>query len=314
MGENAMRVAVVGAGGTGGYFGGLLARAGEDVTLIARGATLDALRDRGLTIKSKRIGEINVPIRATDDPATVGPVELILFCVKTYDTASAAQLLPPLVGPQTLLLSVQNGIGNQEQIASVIGPEHVLSCTAGLSAVSEAPGRIRLDLEPGFIRLGEPGGGRSERLAPVLAALRQTPVQIFEHDDMPVQLWDKLTFICALSGVCSLARLPIGVIRGHPATRQFYHDVLREVAAVAWARGVALSQQSPENWLASSDQLPPQTYGSMYYDLAAGRRLELEALNGAVVRLGREAGVPTPCNAAIYAALEPYIGGAPVLP
>lgn len=309
-----MRIAVIGAGGTGGYFGGLLANAGEDVTFIARGATLAALRERGWTIKSKQLGELHVPVQATDDPALVGPVDLILFCVKTYDTAAAAQLLPPLVGPQTMLLSVQNGIGNEEEIAAVIGPESVLGCVTTVSAVPEAPGVIRIDVEPGSIRFGELHGGASERAAALLPTLQREPFATFLHDDMPLQLWGKLLVICAYSGVCSVTRQPIGVIRAHPATREFYIDVMREVAAVAWGRNIPLPQRILDTWIAATDQIPAQSYGSMYHDLAAGRQIELEALNGAVVRLGREAGVPTPCNAAIYAALQPYLAGAPVLP
>ena len=309
-----MRIAVIGAGGTGGYFGGLLAQAGEEVTFVARGATLAALRERGLTIRSRRLGEQVVPVRATDDPAALGPVDLVLFCVKTYDTDSAAGLLQPLVGPGTLLLSVQNGIGNEERLAAAIGAEHVLGCAAGVSAVPEAPGVIRLDAEPGFLRFGELTGGASERLGPVLATLQRASFQTSLHDDMPVQLWDKLVQICALSGVTALTRLPLGVIREHPATREFIIDVLREVVAVARARGVALPAETADRVMAANDGFPPRTYGSMYHDLAAGRRLELESLNGAVVRLGREAGVPVPGNAAIYAALQPYVAGAPALP
>jgi 2-dehydropantoate 2-reductase len=312
--ERTMRIAVIGVGGTGAYFGGLLARAGEDVIFIARGKTLNALRERGLTVKSKQLGELILPVEATDDPASLGPVDLILFCVKTYDTADAARSLSPLVGPQTMLLSVQNGIGNEEQIAAVIGSEHVLGCVALVSAVPEAPGVIRIDAEPGIIRFGEFGGGTSKRTAPILTAFQRTPFTTILHDDMPLQLWYKLIGISGFSGVCSLCRLPLGLIWSHPESRQFYIDVMSEVVAVGQARGVALARQHLSEWIASCEQIPPRAYGSMYHDLAAGRRLELESLNGAVVRLGREAGVPTPYNAAIYAALQPYINGTPVLP
>lgn len=309
-----MRVAVIGAGGTGCYFGGLLARAGEEVTFIARGATRDALRDRGVLIKSKQLGEVRLPVRATDNPAAVGPVDLILLCVKTYDTASAIPSLPPLVGPQTLLLSVQNGIGNEEQVAAAIGREHVLGCTAAVSAVVESPGGIRLDVEPALLRFGELAGGTSARTDALLATLQRAAFTTLLDDAMPVRLWDKLMAICVLSGVCTLTRQPVGIVRHFPATRAFAIEVMREILAVAQAHSIALTQQHLDAVIATLDQISPQAYGSMYHDLVAGRRLELESLNGAVVRLGREAGVPTPCNAAIYAALQPYLDGAPVLP
>jgi 2-dehydropantoate 2-reductase len=310
-----MRIAVIGAGGAGGYFGGLLARAGEDVTFIARGATLAALGERGLCLKSRQLGMLQIPVLATDDPAAVGPVELILFCVKTYQTAGALDLLPPLIGPDTLLLSAQNGLGNEEAIGAAIGAEHVLGCVAGVSAVPEEPGVIRIDFEPGGLHVGELRGGTSDRTASVVATLQGAPFMTAARDDMPVQLWNKLMAIAAFSGVCALTRQPVGVIREHAATRAAYLATMAEVFAVARARDIALRQHHLDDLTAMFDRhLSPRSYGSMYHDLAAGRPLELEAINGAVVRLGREAGVPTPWNRAIYAALQPYLNGAPVLP
>jgi 2-dehydropantoate 2-reductase len=306
-----MRIAVVGVGGTGGYFGGLLARAGEDVTFIARGATLAALRADGLTVESRVEGTFTIPVRATDDPALVGPVDLVLFCVKAYDTATAAAQIRPLLGTETLILSVQNGVDNEERIAEVVGPAPVIGAIAGVSAHSRAPGVIVVAQEPGQLRFGELTGGTSPRTERLLQVLQRAAFTATLDPDIRTQLWEKFVFICALSGVTSLIRLPIGQILRYPETTQLYRGVMAEVAAVGRARGVELSDERVESWFQVSTQISPAVYGSMYHDLAAGRRLEVEALNGTVVRFGQDYGIPTPLNFAIFAALKPYADGAP---
>ncbi len=304
-----MRIAVVGVGGTGGYFGGLLARAGRDVTFIARGETLAALHNRGLTVKSQVEGPFTVAVNATDDPSEVGPVDFVLFCVKAYDTTEVAKMIRPLVGADTVILSVQNGIDNEERIAEVVGQGSIVGGVAGVSAHKEAPEVIAVTQEPGWIRFGELTGGTSERTELLLKALQGAGFGAELRLDIPVQLWTKFVFICAFSGVTSLVRRPIGSILQYPETAEFYRLVMEETAAVGRARGVAIPEDCVENWIRLSGELNPGAYGSMYYDLESGRRLEVESLNGCVVRFGQEVGLATPFNFAVHATLKPYEDG-----
>jgi 2-dehydropantoate 2-reductase len=308
-----MRVAVVGAGGVGGFFGGLLAKAGEDVTFVARGAHLEALRTRGLTVRSRRAGEFTVPVRATDRTESVGPVDLVLVCVKTYDTVSVLPQLPPLVGPDTAVLSLQNGVDNAEWIARVMGGGHVLGAVAYVSSVLQAPGVVEQVAGAGRIVFGEFQGEASERARRLLDVFRRAGIDAELSPDVRREIWQKFLFICGFSGVTALTRLPIGTILACPETRQFFCGVLEEVREVARAGGVGLADDCVERAVATAEGFEPWARGSLYADLVAGRRLELEALNGTVVRLGRERGVPTPLNFAVYAALKPYAGG-PVVP
>ena len=307
-----MRIAIIGAGGTGGYFGGLLARAGEDITFIARGAHLDALRAHGITVQSPT-EQFTVPAQATDDPASVGPVDFVLFCVKAYDTESAAEQIRPLVGTDTMLLSVQNGIDNEERIAAIVGREQVIGGFAGVVAKIERPGviAVTVPIGGGYMRIGELPRGTSARVERLRETLVHANIPTEVLPDISVGLWEKFLFICALSGVTSLTRLPTGPIFACAETRAFYRGVMEEVAAVARARGVALTDDVVDRWMEQSAAVPGGAYGSMYHDLAAGRRMELDSLNGTLVRLGQECGVPTPLNFAIYAALKPYADGAP---
>ncbi|MBI3325709.1 MAG: 2-dehydropantoate 2-reductase [Nitrospinae bacterium] len=309
-----MHVAVMGTGGTGGFFGGLLARAGEKVTCIARGAHLEAIRARGLTVKSRLAGNFTLPVKATDDPREVGPVELILFCVKTYDTDTAVEQIRPLVDQDTVILSVQNGIDNAERIARVVGSKPVIGAVAHVFSAVEAPGVIAQTAGPGRILFGELAGGTSPRTERLLSTFQGAGMAAELSPDIRVTLWEKFLFICGNGGVTALSRLPIGVIRACPETSALLRGVLEEVEAVARASGIALPVGCVDQVLAFNASLEPGARASLYHDLAAGRRLELEALNGTVVRLGREYGIPTPFNFAIYAALKPYANGAPPLP
>lgn len=301
-----MRIAVVGAGGTGGYFGGLLARAGRDVTFVARGRTLDVIRMNGLEVRSRVEGTFTVDVAATDDPASVGPVDLILFCVKTYDTPDAAAAIRPLVGEETVILSVQNGVDNEERIAEAVGETAVLGAIAGVSARVESPGVITVTQEPGGITFGELRGGESDRATTAAQALEGAGFNVTLSANMPGLIWHKFVFICAMSGVSSLVRKPIGTILAWPETTELYRGVMEETAAVARAREVPLPDDSVETWMERSAQLNPEMYGSMYFDLERGRPLEVGSLNGAVVRLGHDASTPTPLNLAVYGALRPY--------
>ena len=214
-----MRVTVMGSGGTGGYFGGLLARAGEEVTFVARGAHLAAIRARGLTVRSRLAGNFTVPARATDDPAESGPADLVLFCVKSYDTESAAERLRPAVGPDTVILPVQNGIDGAERIGRVVGLERVIGGLAAVSSVVEAPGIIEHRAGPDVIQLGELDGPPSARAQRIADALRRAGVKAQVRPDMRVALWEKFVLICGLSGLTALTRLPVGAVLACPETR-----------------------------------------------------------------------------------------------
>jgi 2-dehydropantoate 2-reductase len=309
--EGVMRIAVMGTGGTGGYFGGLLARAGEEVTFIARGSHLEAIRKNGLAIRSVLAGDFAIPAKATADPGDIGPVDLVLFCVKAYDNAVALGRVRPLIGQETIVLSVQNGIDNEEQIGKAVGPEHVVGCVSYVSSIIESPGIIAQTAGPGKIVLGEMEGGTSLRTESVQRTLQNSGIVAELHPDIQVALWQKFIMICGANGIGALTRLTMGEIMACEETCQMLKDAMEEVEAVARAKGANLPQGCVDQSMAFFSSLDPSMRGSMYYDLAADRRLELEVLNGAVVRLGRQYGIPTPMNFAIYAALKPYINGRP---
>ena len=309
-----MRIAVVGAGGTGGYFGGLLARAGQDLTFIARGANLEALRARGLTVHSRLAGTFTVPVKATDNPSEVGSVDLVLFCVKTYDVDAAAQSIRPLIHPETMLLSLQNGIGNEERIAQAAGHDSGIGATAYIVSTIKAPGIVAQTAGPGKIVFGELSGGTSPRTQRLYEVLQRAGIAAEVHLDVRIAIWQKFLFICAFSGVTAVSRLPIGTILADPVTHAVFRGTLEEVEAVARAGGIELPTDCVEQAMTHAASVEPWASSSLYRDLAGGRRLELESLSGEVVRRGGEHGVWTPLNFAIYAALRPYVDGAPAVP
>jgi 2-dehydropantoate 2-reductase len=230
-----MRIVVVGSGGTGGYFGGLLARAGQDVTFIARGAHLEALHARGLTVESTLAGTFTVPVQATDVPREVGPADLILFCVKTYDTEVAAQSIRPLIRPETIIMSLQNGIGNEERIAHAVGHHSGIGAVAYVVSAIKAPGAIAQTAGPGKIVFGELGGGTSPRTERLHDMLQRAGIAVELHHAVQVVLWQKFLFICAFSGVTAVSRLPIGTILADRVTHDLFRGASEEVEAVARA-------------------------------------------------------------------------------
>jgi 2-dehydropantoate 2-reductase len=242
-----MRIVVVGSGGTGGYFGGLLARAGQDVTFIARGAHLEALRARGLTVESTLAGTFTVPVQATDVPREVGPADLILFCVKTYDTEVAAQSIRPLIRPETIIMSLQNGIGNEERIAQAVGHHSGIGAVAYVVSAIKAPGVIAQTAGPGKIVFGELGGGTSPRTERLHDMLQRAGIAVELHHTVQVVLWQKFLFICAFSGVTAVSRLPIGTILADPVTHDLFRGASEEVEAVARARVAVISQRLAAN-------------------------------------------------------------------
>lgn len=300
-----MRIAVIGAGGTGGYYGGLLAKHGHQVTFVARGAHLQAIRKNGLQVKSL-FGDFSiVPAQATDDPSQVGEVDLVLFCTKTYDTDEAVQKMRPLIGPATTVLSLQNGIDAAERIGRVIGMEHMIAGATWISSAVEAPGVIKHMSEFRRVVIGELDGRVTPRVQAVYEAFKETGVTVELSDDIQKVLWTKYVFISAASGFGALTRLPMGEYRSVPETRGMIVNLMREVEAVARAHGVALDSDVVERSLAFMDQAAPHIKASMQLDVETGRRTELESMIGAIGRKGRERGVPTPVADMIYALLLP---------
>lgn len=306
-----MRVAVMGTGGTGGYFGGLLARAGEQVTFIARGQHLAALRRSGLTVRSRLVGDFTLPVEATDELQGVEPVDLVLFCVKAHDTETAAELVRPVVGDGTIVLPLQNGIDAAERVGRVVGEEHMLGGVAFITAHVAAPGTIEHTGGAGKIIFGEPAGGTSARTDRLLQTFAHAGIPAEAHPAIWTAIWEKFVFICAFGGITALTRLPIGPILASGECRRLFEGVMREVVATARCEHVDLPDALVERGLAIAASFEPWATSSLFHDLEAGRRLELEALNGTVTRLARTHGLSTPLNFAVYAALHPYLDGAP---
>jgi 2-dehydropantoate 2-reductase len=303
-----MRLVVVGAGGVGGYFGARLARAGQDVTVVARGAHLDAIRARGLRVRSAVEGEYTVPVAAVDKVAGLPLADAVLLCVKSFDTETAVEQVRAVVGAATPVLSLQNGVDNEAKIDAVLGPGHALGGVAYVFAAIEAPGVVAHTFG-GRIVLGEMDGRptpRAERLRDAFAAAG-IPVAI--SDDIRRALWEKYLMISAQAGMTGLTRCPIGVIRETRETWRMYRMIVEELAALGRASGVALPADAVATTLANVGQLAPHLSSSLHHDLAHGKRLELEALAGHAVRLGERLGVPTPMVFAVYAALEPFAEG-----
>ena len=300
-----MKIMIMGSGGVGSYYGGLLAKQGNDVTFIARGAHLQALRTNGLQVKSVHGDFAIIPAQATDSPAEVSAVDLILFCVKTYDTDDAAKAIQPAVSPQTAIISLQNGVDAVERIGKVVGVEHVLGGVTQISSAIEAPGVVRQVSQFRRIILGELDGSISARAQSIEKTLKETGVTVEITQNIFKALWTKLVFISAASGLGSLTRLPMGDYRSVPETRAMIVSLMKEVETVARAQGIALDADVVQKSLDFIDAAAPQIKASMQLDVEAGRQTELEAMIGVVGRKGREAGVPTPTADFIYAALLP---------
>ena len=307
-----MRIAVMGAGSIGGYFGGLLAQGGHKVTLIARGAHLAAIQENGLQIHTDA-GQLTIPcgdnLRATADPAAAGIADLILLTVKTYQNAAAIPAMRPLVGPDTVILGLQNGIDSYRAAADAFGLEKILPGAAYIEADHPAPGIIRQSGSVVRIVFGEPAGGGSERGDAIRNTLEQAGIPAEFSPDIPQVLWSKFLFIATMAGVTSLARETMADLMPRPEWRRVIVAGLREIEDVARAAGVHLDAAIVDDTLAYIESSLADLQASMHTDLIAGRPLELEALNGAVVRAGQAVKVPTPINDLIYAALKPYAAG-----
>lgn len=303
-----MRFAIIGTGGVGGYFGGLLARDGEDVTFIARGEHLAAIRERGLQVESIH-GDFTVrDARATDRPEEVGPVDAVLFATKTHQLEAAAEAIKPMIGPRTLIVPLHNGIDSAERTAAVVGPEHVVGGLCYVGSMIAAPGIIRQNSPFRRVIVGELPGSTaapSGRLQPIVDALAATGVAAEISDDIQAARWSKFAFIAPFSAVGAATRVPAGEMRDLPDTRALLHDAIREVVAVARLSGVNVAADLAEQTIAFFDSLPPHMMASMQRDVLDGRPSELDSMVGVVARMGRQLGAETPVFRALYAALQP---------
>jgi 2-dehydropantoate 2-reductase len=300
-----MRVAVIGVGGVGGYFGGLLARAGHDVTFVAGGPHLAAIQERGLRVESVNDGTFTVKSRALEDTTGAGEQELVLFAVKMYHNAGAIEAARPMLGPNTVVLTLQNGIDNGEQLAQALGPDRIMIGSVYLE------GRIK---EPGVVTQGDPGAGAIGEMQPGITERGQRLFKVFQeagwrmelHENMVGMLWKKFAYLAGSAAVCAASNSTYGEMRSIPETREVIKRAIEEVLAVGRARAAPILEDSLEWAMHSLDNFPAQGLASLAKDFREGRQVELEGLTGTVVRLGREAGVPTPINDTLYAVLKPW--------
>jgi len=303
-----MRIAVMGAGSIGGYFGGMLSLGGNEVTLIARGAHLEAIRRRGLQVITDH-GEFTVQCEATDDPRQAGPVDLVLLTVKTYHNQEAVPAMRPMVGEETTVLCLQNGIDSYQAAAQSLGAGRVLPGAAYVDAGLESPGVVKQTGEVVEIVFGEPDGVDSPRGELISDTLRKAGIPAQLSNDIQRTLWTKFLFIATTAGVMSLSRQTMAQLMPLPEWRQVILGCMREIEAVGRASGVDLDPNIVQDTVDYIEGSLEEMHASMHADIVAGRPLELEALNGAVVRAGKSAGLPTPINDVIYAALKPFVSG-----
>ena len=303
-----MRIAVMGAGSSGGYFGGKLSQGGNEVTLIARGAHLDAIRSRGLKIITDD-SELIVECKATDDPGQVGPVDLVLLTVKTYHNQEAVPAMLPMIGSNTTVLCLQNGIDSFEAAARFHGGEKVLPGAAYIDGSLEGPGVVRQIGNDVEIVFGEPDGAESPRCEAISATFRKAGIPANLSNNIQRTLWTKFLYIATTAGVMSLSRQTMDHLLPLPEWRRVIMGCMEEINTVGLASGVDLDQNIVQDTIEYIEGALDEMHASMHADILAGRPLELEALNGAVVRAGESAGVPTPTNNIIYAALKPFASG-----
>jgi 2-dehydropantoate 2-reductase len=299
-----MRIAVFGTGGVGGYFGGRLAQAGEEVVCIARGQHLQALRTRGLRVQSVKGDFVVSPVHAMDDPVQVGIVDVVLVGVKAWQVPEAAQAMRPLIGPETCVVPLQNGLEAPAQLADALGARHVLGGTCVISSFVAEPGCIRhTGLEPS-VSFGELDNRPSARAERLRQAFERAEVVAIIPPDIQVAIWEKFMAI-RFGPVGAVARAPVGVLRRLPETRRLIEQAADEASAVARALGIALAEEAPRHMMAALDSAPPGLIASLQRDILEGRPSELDALTAALVRLGQDVGVATPLHAFIYGSLLP---------
>jgi 2-dehydropantoate 2-reductase len=305
-----MRFAVMGAGAIGGYFGGRLHQAGEDVHFIARGAHLEAMQRNGLQIYSAH-GDVHLDrVKATSDASSIGPVDVVFFCLKLWDTESGARLIKPLLGPNTAVCSFQNGIYAEGKLSELLGRQHVIGGYAATPVSIVSPGVLRQVGPRCTLGFGELDNSRTKRVEDLLAACLRAGIDSSIEPDIEAALWKKFVLITANSGGTACCRAPLGAIRSDPWGRQFLISLISETAHVARAMKIKIPDDLEQSLMAEVDRAPYEAQGSMYTDLQNNARLELDWLNGLVVKLGEETGVPTPSNRAVMSALNLHKMGA----
>jgi len=306
-----MKIAIVGAGGIGGGYGAALAQAGADVTFIARGAHLAAMKSKGLKVEGGR-GETHVsPTQATDDPATVGLVDVVLFCVKLWDVESAGQQIKPMVGKDTAVVTLQNGIDAHERLIPILGKSAVMPGVANISAVIAEPGLIRQTGTVMRMVFGELDGNKSARGEALAAACTEAGIDGVFSTAILTELWMKFILLASNASMMALTRLPIGKLRDDPDISPYFTAAYEEVVAVGRASGIAIPADAVDRTLNFNRNAPAHLMASMGADLLRGNRIELPWLSGKVIELGRKHGVPTPTHALLYAMLKPYVMGTP---
>jgi 2-dehydropantoate 2-reductase len=309
-----VKIAVLGSGAVGGYYGAKLARAGHDVTFIARGAHLETIREKGLQIRSPALGDFLVHARAEQDTGAVGPVDLVLVAIKAYDNASALPLISPMLGRHTTVLTVQNGVDSAEEVAAAVGEDRVLGGTTYIATALAAPGVIEQTGTHRRIVFGEVFGELprvSDRVRTIHEALAGADIQADVAGDGRVPIWEKFIFLVSLAGFTGATRLPIGPVWSDPFIRQQFLAGCREIEALARAEGVAVAAdriQQIETYVAG---IPGTMRSSLLIDLSQGKKIEVEALQGAVVRRAARAGLQVPIVSTLYAVLKPFAAGAP---
>lgn len=300
-----MKIGIVGAGGVGGYYGGQLARVGIEIGFLARGRQLAAIRERGLRVRTTE-EDFTVRVTASDDPAEIGACDAVLFCVKSYDTVEAAALLDPLLKPGTAVVSLQNGVDNEDKIAARIGPEHVLGGASFILAQIAEPGVVERTGTLQRIVFGELDGSGSERADALLAVCREAGIDAHVTDDIRRVLWDKYAFLCALAGLTAVTRMPIDELMRVPESRELFRQMVREAVIVARAEGVDLGDELADEKTEFAAGLEPGGFSSLHHDLVTGRRIELDALHGELVRRASRHNLSVPVTAIVYALLRPW--------
>ncbi len=300
-----MRIAMMGSGGVGGYFGGRLAASGCEVTFIARGSHLEAIRKQGLRIDSRDMGSATIfPANATDDPGEVGEVDYVIIGVKLWDTAAAGHAIRPMLGPRTAVLSLQNGVEGDDVLAPIVGAERLIGGVAFIASSIGEPGVIKHIGTMQRLVIGERAGGSSPRVEALHGALVNAGVTAEISEDIQRTIWEKFVFLVGLSATTTLARTTLGPIREDVDGREFLYAVMSETVAIARAKGISLPADYAADRLTFADGLPTDMTSSMHHDLNNGKPLELAWLSGAVTRFGQELAVPTPVNHTVFAALK----------
>ena len=300
-----MRIAIFGSGSIGGYFGGRLSRAGEDVVFIARGEHLNAMLTQGLRVDSINGDFLLQPVQATDNPSKVGKVDMVLVGVKAWQVSEAAEAIRPMVGPETFVLPLQNGLEAPAQLSEKLGEQHVLGGLCGLFCYMAGPGHIIHAGTDPFLKFGELDDQRSQRVELLLETFKKAGINAEIPSDIQVAMWMKFLFITVWSGMGAMTRAPVGIWRSLPETRQMAELGLQEIIAVASARKLSLPEEALQNIMTMYDGLMPQSTASLQRDVMNGRPSELEAQIGAVKRFGQEADVATPLFTFIYQSLLP---------